>query len=131
MIVEWSDKLETGIPEIDEQHKELIVTLNRLGRLKYGKEDFLEVLEELIEYTNIHFKTEENYMIKDNYPGYDKHKSYHNLLINKLSDYIKEFYETEDIEDLGTRLYDFVGNWMVNHYSGEDINLASFIKKHY
>lgn len=128
MFIEWNDKLKTGLPIIDEQHQDLVVMLNRLGRLKCGKESFLETFSELEDYSNIHFKTEEDLMIKTNYPRYEEHKHYHEKLKQIIKDIGIEI-NKNNFDHFGEKLHDFAQDWIINHYSTEDICLVEYIKK--
>lgn len=130
MFIEWNDNLKTGVPIIDEQHQDLIIMLNRLGRFRSGRESFNEALTELQDYINIHFKTEEDHMIFIKYPDYDKHKTSHRQLVDKLKKHLKDIDKTENIYELGLKLCDLVGNWIIDHYSNEDVKLVEYIKTH-
>lgn len=130
MPIEWNESLKTGIPIIDSEHQELIVMLNRLGRFRCGEERFTEAFEELQYYADNHFKVEENYMLKLEYPEYDEHKSFHDKFKQDLEAIHKRLNEPENILDLGMEVYDFAGDWIINHYSNEDIKLANYIKQH-
>ena len=59
-FVEWSDALSVGVTEIDDQHKELIKMLNKLNTAIHGvgKRTRREVINQLVEYTQVHFTTE-------------------------------------------------------------------------
>lgn len=129
MFIEWSDKLKTGLPVIDAQHQDLIVMLNRLGRLRCGQESFLETFNELEDYSNIHFKTEEDLMTKTNYPKYQEHKSCHEKLKQMIKD-IKIEINKNNIDDFGEKLHDFAQDWIISHYSTEDVELVEYIKSH-
>lgn len=129
MPIEWNDNLKTGIAIIDDQHQELLVMLNRLGRFRCGKESFFEALKDLQNYANEHFKTEEDYMAQAKYPKYEEHKSSHHKLIEDLDLYNTKLNQTNDFNSLGQELYDFVADWIINHYSNEDVELVKYIKQ--
>ena len=62
--MEWKSKYSVNIPEIDAQHKTLVGIINELQILKSGQmtPDHFEIaLNKLINYSNIHFATEEYY----------------------------------------------------------------------
>lgn len=128
MFIEWNDNLKTGIPIIDEQHQELIVMLNRLGRFREGRNSFNKALTDLQDYINIHFRTEEEYMISTKYPDYDKHKASHEQLICELKKHLNDIDKVENIYELGLKLCALVGNWIIDHYSDEDVKLVNYIK---
>lgn len=129
MHIEWNDSLKTGIPIIDEQHQELIVMLNRFGRFRCGRESFNEAFSELEDYVNIHFKTEEDYMISKNYPDYKTHKACHDELIELL----KKFKEKNKNFEYGyspdEEIIELAGDWIIEHYSKEDVELVKYIKQ--
>ena len=129
MPIEWNDNLKTGINIIDEQHQELIVMLNRFGRFRCGRECFDEAFAELKDYVNIHFKTEEDYMISLNYPEYETHKACHDEFIDIIAGFQKKTEQVENGHGLGEEIIEKAGNWLINHYTKEDVELAKYIKK--
>lgn len=129
MPIEWDDNLRTGIKIIDDQHRELLVMLNRLSRFRCGKESFFEALEELYEFVDIHFKTEESYMVKLNYPEYVEHKATHDELIEKLNVIQEKIDNSQNVCDIGDEIFHVVEDWILAHYTNEDIKLAGYIKK--
>ncbi len=79
-FIEWSDALSVGVQEIDDQHKGLAAMVNEMSEgIKggWGKEARDEVLTRLVEYTKVHFATEESLMSISNYPGISTHKKQH------------------------------------------------------
>ncbi len=71
MELPWTNDLKVGIRDIDSQHRELFVRINKLrtamgqGR---GKEGINRTLRFLEEYVVEHFLNEERYMRTSNYP---------------------------------------------------------------
>ena len=78
-------------PEIDAQHKTLIINLNELfDAMKEGKANTMLrfLLNKLVAYTQMHFSTEEKYMKQWNYSEYANHKAEHvTFVINKVADF--------------------------------------------
>ncbi|WP_374432955.1 bacteriohemerythrin [Inhella sp.] len=61
-IFVWSDRFNTGLVEIDQQHARLVELLNRVARqAAFGADEaaLRQVLQELLDYTDYHFRTEE------------------------------------------------------------------------
>ena len=62
--IPWSEDLSVGLEEIDEQHKILINLINRLFNeaiLKRADKALIsDILDELIQYTIVHFAVEES-----------------------------------------------------------------------
>ena len=83
-FVDWSDQLNTGIPSVDEQHKNLVNLLNNLHQAmlsRQAKEQMGEILDRLIDYTDYHFKHEEEFMEEINYDQLEEHKELHEKII--------------------------------------------------
>lgn len=121
----WKDDYNTGIEEIDNQHKrlfELGSQIFELVNLKDGLDHYdeiMSILNDLREYTIYHFDYEENYMKSINYNDLKNHKELHDKLIDKISNI-----ETKDIDmeqnTVLIQLLDFIANWIGNHILKED-----------
>ncbi|MCG8616890.1 MAG: methyl-accepting chemotaxis protein, partial [Desulfobacterales bacterium] len=75
-IITWGAKLETAIPEIDDQHKELVRLVNALHkamRRQKGAGEVGRILTELTEYTVFHFGFEEEQFDRFGYPETTAH----------------------------------------------------------
>ncbi len=63
-VFPWDANFETGIAVIDEQHQRLVQMLNDLAAAIAQQEEAVElqhVFDQLSDYADYHFKTEENY----------------------------------------------------------------------
>ena len=61
-IFPWNPQLETGIAIIDDQHRNLVILLNKLGQQYVqgvSKQANEQILKELSDYADYHFQTEE------------------------------------------------------------------------
>ena len=95
-IINWEKELSVNITELDEQHKKLIDIINDLhnAMLKGKSRDILDkVLDNLIDYTKNHFRSEEILFEKYNYPDYLKHKKEHDDLVKQVLE-IQEKYKS-------------------------------------
>src|SRR5512139_1687724 len=89
-LIEWSDELSVGIQEIDEQHKVLVGLVNDMHRAiheHHGSDTARNILEQLGDYTRVHFAVEESLMRIFDYPGYEEHKKQHEELIAQFRAY--------------------------------------------
>lgn len=127
MTIIWNDNLKTGISSIDEQHKSLFETANKLEKSKESEDIFSEVLIELQTYIANHFKTEEEYMRYTGYPCYDAHKKCHEDFAKTLSDILRGNSLQTSIMSSREGLVMFVENWIKNHYSDEDVKMAEYL----
>lgn len=127
MVVEWNDNLKTGITVIDEQHEGLFRTANKLEKAKTNKGAFYEILIELQTYITLHFATEEKYMKYTGYPEFDNHKACHDKFIKDYKGILKKVAELDNVMDIGPELVTFVDNWIIDHYTNEDVKMAAFL----
>jgi len=70
--IPWLSAYEVKVAEIDEQHRELFRMFNDLLDAMWdgkGKAIMQEKLQFLASYAVTHFTTEENYMIRYNFPN--------------------------------------------------------------
>lgn len=128
--IEWSDTLSVGVTEIDDQHKELIKMLNELNKAihgGWGKEARKEVINKLVEYTRIHFTTEESVMSIAGYPDVEVHKKQHHNLILSVNEYIKKYEENPDASSYD--LLFFLKKWLTEHIVKSDKALANYLVK--
>ncbi len=120
-MIEWSDKYCFGISIIDEEHKKFIDIINKAFVAKEhndNPEEVKELLKGMANYALTHFTTEENYMIKFNYPGYKYHKEEHHdftmTTIDNLRKIIKGDYQ------ITKEILEYLKRWLVNHIQGTD-----------
>jgi hemerythrin len=129
-FIEWSDALSVGVKEIDDQHKGLINMLNELNKAiqgGWGKEARKEVIDKLIEYTRVHFTTEESVMRISGYPDVEAHKKQHETLIVMVSDYVKKY--EQDPNASSYDLLFFLKRWLTEHIVKTDKTLGEYLVK--
>lgn len=74
----------SDIAEIDQQHRELVGIYDRLNDALENhepREDIFRIIDEAIAYTELHFATEERFMVESGYPLIEEHKKNHKELI--------------------------------------------------
>ncbi|MBQ6812433.1 MAG: bacteriohemerythrin [Agathobacter sp.] len=116
----FTDEFKTGIAIVDDEHKKLFEIIGNIHKainadLLHDKFDaILDILDELKEYTQVHFADEENYMRQIAYDGLAYQEILHQNFIDKLNEL-----DLDDVDDnQEAYLYDFLGflqNWLVNH----------------
>ena len=86
-LMQWNDKLSTGVATVDNDHKKLVAMVNELydGVVAgHGKDVVGKVLDGLISYTAEHFAREERYFAQSNYPDAVAHKKEHADLVKQV-----------------------------------------------
>jgi len=129
----WQESYNTGIEEIDEQHRILVNTINE-ANIKLSKDESLQTLEhitkDLLSYVLYHFETEEEMMTQYNYKGesleeYDKHMKQHRDFSTKVVAVRESISKGKPIEK--NELIEFLTDWLINHINNTDKKLAKFL----
>jgi hemerythrin len=129
-LIKWDDSLSVNVAKIDQQHQKLILMINDLhGAMKLGKgKDVLgEIVNGLISYTTIHFKTEEDYFIHFGYPQTDSHKKEHIVFVQKVAEF-KDGFEKGKLS-LSIEVLNFLSDWLQNHIKGTDKKYSQFFNE--
>ena len=88
--IQWNNSLSIGVDEIDDQHKKLIDLHNHLHDTILGLngEDSNTVtkaaIKEMMDYTEHHFRCEQEYMEKIGYPDVVTHIRLHSLFEDEV-----------------------------------------------
>lgn len=117
--IEWDEESELGIPLIDEQHRGIVSLINTLHFfLSQGRvEEVLEpTLIMLLQYTKVHFKTEETLLEEVGYPKLKAHKKLHEKLIEDTEDIVNNVEKTKDAK----AMIKFLRDWWMSHINIED-----------
>ena len=130
---EWSDNYLIGISEVDEQHKEFFAASQKFCDEILncrGEEAVAEALVFLKDYANKHFKSEEAFMAKHNYPRLDDHKELHATFIEQL-DMINDEFEiyTVGSQDMADRVEEITTTWLLEHIIDEDTKIAKHVTR--
>jgi len=129
-LVNWDSSLSVNVAEIDRQHQKLIKSINELNdAMKKGqsKEIMGKIVTDLISYTAIHFKVEENYFAQFGYPGADDHKKEHSNFVEKVTD-VKQKFEKGQIS-LSIEIMTFLKDWLQKHILGTDKKYTNFFNE--
>ena len=117
--LEWSERLATGIPEIDSQHKRIVDMVNQMREAmeKGDTEAVGRVIPDMVDYTISHFAFEEALMEEAGYRFLMPHRRVHQLFTRRIPEFQARYAAGEDIlEELHTMLV----RWLANHIQNED-----------
>lgn len=121
-VILWTPDYSVGVESIDADHKVLIGLLNQLSEAIHASdatETVRRVLENLLEYTDYHFRREEELMAAANYPDLDAHKRTHATLRAQVSD-IRDRYVRDPQSIHAREVLAFLRNWLTSHIMGRD-----------
>jgi len=129
----WSSDYDTGIEEIDDQHRILVSTINEANE-KLQSDSSLAVLEnitkDLLSYALYHFETEEEMMLEHDYKSYSAEE--YEAHMKQHRDFSAQVVEVRESIKAGNPmpkedLIAFLTNWLINHINKTDKKLAAFL----
>lgn len=127
-MLKWKQEFETGIAQIDEQHKHLFEIGNKAQLLLEDKldkyDEIVALIDELKNYTIYHFASEEEYMKSIGYRKYLSHKVEHDDFISKIKAVDLEKVD-EGQEEYLKNLIGFVFDWITDHILGRDMGYVA------
>ncbi len=117
--LKWSSDLDTGITEIDNQHKRIVDYINRLYKSQTmgNRKGVGEVIEEMVDYTASHFTFEEGMLESAGYEFSKAHRRVHELFVRRVVEYKNRFNAGEDVID---ELLTLLSRWLFSHIRSED-----------
>lgn len=124
-LLEWSDALHLGQPVMDETHQEFIELLNRFGAA--DESDRLQRLDEFIAHTEAHFRQEEAWMERMQFPPLGCHRTEHEGVLEVMREVRKRIAGGEP--HYAEVLARAIAEWFPLHAQSMDTVLALFIQQ--
>jgi hemerythrin-like metal-binding protein len=128
-FIDWTSKFSVGSPVLDQQHKALIELINQLhaAMLRGGSnEDLQRIFQELIRYTQYHFKAEEGIMRQAGYPRLEPHYLQHVEFVEKARELHSQLLAGKFTVSMD--LLRFLKSWLSDHILGADRQYVPFLK---
>lgn len=126
-MIHWSKSLETGVESIDLQHRRLLDLLNDVHGVMVENRDMSElddIFKKLMEYTDFHFRHEEELFEKYYFPFAPEHRREHARIKKDVMARFDKYREgKEELMDLLAFLVD----WLQDHIKGVDRSFGDFI----
>ncbi len=130
-FIEWNDALSVGLVEMDDDHKKLVGIVNTLNDVVTSEQSMdavSDVLDELISYTQWHFRHEERLMQQFEYPDYFDHKQEHEKLVNQAVT-LAGFFDDGD-HSVPQKLLLFLKDWLEIHIQETDSKTGQYLAAH-
>lgn len=125
----WNDKYLTGIEEIDNRQVDLVETIVRFKdalskNMSDTEMEVGKILKYLVNYSQVHFPIEEEYMERVAYSGYEEHRNQHRGFTKKLISILSLLKGKGSYRPI--QLYYFLIHWLDEHIAVEDKKLAEY-----
>lgn len=130
-FLKWDPSYSVHVACCDEDHKRLITTINKLhdamldGR---GADQAQSILEELAEYAQNHFATEEALMKKTAYLELDSHRAEHRVFLQKVEQFRAEHAGCNRCDAI--ELAEFLREWLTRHVAKTDRRYSAHLNAH-
>jgi len=126
--------VETGVEEIDREHRELhrLIQLLR-DTIRTGNRGPVQrkivrtVLNQVSAFTRRHFAEEERLMLLANYPDYPSHKKEHELFVERIQNLQRCL--REDRVAISSETVSALDNWLIYHVEGTDRQYVPYLLK--
>lgn len=137
-FINWRDDWILGLDALDNQHRQLSESINRLvlachdynesdssGR-EQRKAALSELMDGLYESTREHFRFEESTMKKAAYPGYASHVREHAMLLAELKSTFAGRLESDQC-NMDPDILKALKAWFIGHVSHSDRAFANYM----
>jgi hemerythrin-like metal-binding protein len=117
----WNDSYSVKVALCDTQHKKLFAIINELAdamRMGKGQEVISKTVQELLDYTRIHFGQEEELLQKTNYPQLRPHQELHRKFVADVQALEKQTREGQAANSV--QVLQLLRDWLVNHIQKTD-----------
>ena len=128
--VVWNDAFSVGVAEMDAQHRKLLILTNQLvdchaARDGTTSKKFHDVLSGMFDYTQVHFKAEEDYLQRIGYPQVPAHEKEHAAFVEKMTAYsMAASHGVLDCEGA----YHYMREWLLSHILESDMQYRHFVE---
>jgi hemerythrin-like metal-binding protein len=129
-MTEWNAELVLGEALIDDEHRaqiDLMTAFEKSLRAGDSKDDLVILLDRLIEFTSLHFLSEQTMMWQRGYPGREVHEQEHERLLGQVRKLRDSFHSGDrdlTVADLVT-----LRSWLTDHIRTMDRAFAAFLAK--
>ena len=129
-LLTWNHATTVGVRAMDDQHGILMDTMNelRLAAVRgSGREQVSEVLDRLIEFTRMHFWSEEQLMEQYGFPGLAEHRGEHQRMLAQI---LQSSHRVQHGEKMQMRpLLGFLRDSYAEHIEGMDQEYGPWLNK--
>ena len=129
-LLTWNHECIVGVKAMDDQHGIIMDTMNELRQMiVQGRERrvICDQLDRLIEFTQMHFMSEEQLLEQQCFPGFQEHCVAHGRLMSQIQAAAEHAKHSEDVEIQA--LFHFLRVWYMEHIEGLDQQYGSWLNE--
>ena len=128
--IKWTDSFSVGVALFDEQHRRLIDMLNKMIKdpaAATRSETVSDVLTDMTNYAQEHFKSEEDLMAAHHYPYLEEHMLEHHGFREKVA--LLCMATVEGQPSVPHELLEYLQQWLIRHILQEDMAFKPFFEQ--
>jgi len=132
MGIVWDESFVLGIDEIDQQHRSIVehfTSFSEAVQSGSAKDTLAEMAAFLVEYAQLHFATEERYMLQYEYPRIGEQRSEHESFTRDAHELQKRIEEEGASRELAIALTGKMVRWVIQHVRNHDREMVNFVKE--
>jgi len=127
-FVEWTERYSTGNALVDAYHHIFFQMVQEFGQSL--QDEVPAPMEDrigfLVDYTFMHFDSEERLMEKGNYPDLEEHRQAHQGFRDKVQTIHRQYLESPDAVR-AEEVLSLVQEWFAHHILGEDMKFKPYL----
>jgi len=130
MAITWTPALAVGVPQIDEEHKELFARVNKLldaMQQSRAKEEIKPLVGFLNDYVASHFGGEAALMQRHRYPEASDHLSQHAFFATEFKALAAELEKGGPTALITIKLNKLLCDWLRQHIASTDKKFGQFL----
>jgi hemerythrin len=127
-FLSWTPQYQIGDATIDAEHQELFRLVNAFHDQWLDKRDrqtIAPLLNQLINYTQMHFRHEEQVMLDAGYAKLAEHQQVHESMIDTIFTLQQSFEDKNNHLEMDT--LKFIKSWLVDHVLENDFLFRDFL----
>lgn len=131
MGIHWDSSYETGIDDIDRQHRSIVDHLTALSehlQERFDQEKLKEMTGFLQGYIKEHFANEEAYMLRYSYPKLEEQQTEHQQFAAEVENFAKEMEKSGGSRELAVTMLGKMVRWVINHLKNHDGEMGQYVK---
>jgi len=130
MAIDSIEDVLVGLPAVDDDHRVLVSTINRIGAEieEASYELCVELFDDFEEAAIAHFRREEEILERLGYPELERHRSYHADLVRRVRELKSLGYEKVSKDALFHRFVD-MADFVVDDIFRGDLEFKDFLHR--
>jgi hemerythrin len=128
-FVEWTEKYTVGNPLVDAYHHIFFQMVDefRTALAQPEPPDMEDRIAFLVDYTLMHFQSEERLMERVAYPDFEAHQATHVAFRDKMLD-LQRRYRLDPRAVKADELLCLIQDWFANHILGTDMEFKPYVQ---